>query len=81
MKEFDIKRNKMTRGFYSVVEKEGNFYYIDLSFTFDRGIECMAYPSDKEGKVSDWGEVFVAYPEEISENALKDCIEKFLLEE
>lgn len=81
MKEFDIKRNKRTGGFYSVVEKEGNFYYIDLSFTFDAGVECMAFPSDREGNASDWREVFVAYPEEVSEIALKDCIQKFLSED
>ena len=75
-----IERNKLTRGFYSVVEKEGRFYYIDLSFTFDKGVECMAFSSDKEGNVLDWGEVFVVYPKEVSEIALKDCIEKFLRE-
>lgn len=40
----------------------------------------MAFSSDKEGNVLDWGEVFVVYPKEVSEIALKDCIEKFLRE-
>lgn len=79
-KEFKIERNNLTGGLYSIIEKKGEFFYIDLSYVPFSGIECMAFKCDSNGKVSDWGEVFVDFPREVSELALRSCIEKFLKE-
>lgn len=34
------------------------FYYVDSADTFDFGYETMAFKSDKDGNVSDWGDLY-----------------------
>ena len=76
----EIKKNKLTGGFYSIVKKGDQHYYIDLSFTLDHGPEVMAFPCDENGKVSDYMEVYANWPGEVTESALKKEIESFLAE-
>lgn len=51
-----------------IQSKNGKWYYIDMSNTFDRGWEIMAFPADGdhgtshgEG-VTSWSEVYVDWP-------------------
>ena len=79
----EIKRNKQNGGLYTVVEKDGKYYYFDLTYLpYSRfnNVECMAFECDENGHVTDWGEVFVDFPESVSEENLRACVEKFMNE-
>lgn len=74
----EIKRNELTGGFFCVFQKGENWYYADLSNTPDRGIECMIFPCDSSGNVTDWGEVYIKYLSRVSEENLNECVNEFL---
>ena len=42
-----------------VENENGETFYIDTCFTFDRGLETMVFPCDKKGRVTRWGELDV----------------------
>lgn len=73
-----IERNKRTGGYWTVVEKDGKYYYFDLSHVYAVGAECMGFLSDSEGNVEDWGEVYMSRPEAVDEDTLRGCIEEFM---
>lgn len=74
----EIKENKLTGGFYAVIEKDKQYFLADLSYTLDRGAECMIFRSDKEGKVTDWEEVYAEYFDIVTKENLRSCVENFL---
>lgn len=73
-----IKDNKLTGGYSAVIEKEGEYYLADISYTLDKGAECMIFRSDKNGKVDSWEEVYVEWPDTVTKDNLKKCIKEFL---
>lgn len=74
----DINKNTKTGGFWCVFEKNSNFYYADISRTFDHGPECMIFRSDKDGHVTDWSGVFCKWYDWVSEGNLRDAVDEFL---
>ena len=76
--EICVKKNELTGGVYAVFEHKGSWHYADLSSIGWGRNECMIFPCDKDGNNVDFGcEEFVAYPNAISEENLKDCIDMF----
>lgn len=73
-----INANKYTGGLWCVFEKNGNFYYADISRTPDRGPECMIFHCDKDGNVTDWGDVFCKWYSCVSYGNLRDAVDEFL---
>lgn len=65
-------------GFWSVLVKNGQYYMADLSLTSDKGLEFMVFYSDDKGIVVDWSEVFTAYPSEMTQEAFKGCVNRFM---
>ena len=41
-----------------VVEHKGNYYFVDSCYTLDHGHETMIFPCDKNGKVTNWSELY-----------------------
>lgn len=74
----DIKYNILNGGLYTVVEKEGCFYLFDLAYTFDHGVECMAFKCDADGHVNDYNEVYVSFPRTVTRENLVACVEEFM---
>ena len=74
----NIKRNVINGGLYTVVEKGGQHYIFDLAYTFDHGVECMAFKCDEDGHVSSYEEVYVSFPRTVSEQNLEACVNEFL---
>ena len=73
-----IKHNLRNDGLYTVVEKNGQYYVLDLCYTLDHGVECMGFPCDENGRITDFGDVYVSFPEAVSEENLIACVEEFL---
>ena len=42
----------------TVVNVNGKFYWVDTCYTLDHGYETMAFPSNKNGEVTSWLEVY-----------------------
>ena len=40
----------------------------DFAYTFDHGPETMVFPSDKDGNVLNWGELWVSYGDAVSDD-------------
>lgn len=74
----EIQENNVTGGFWCTFQKESQYYYADISYTLDRGPECMIFRCDKNGKISNWDEVFVRYYDSVTENNLRDSIKSFM---
>lgn len=73
-----IKDNKLTGGYFAIIEKKGEYYLADISYTLDKGPEVMIFKSDKDGKLTDYQEVYVNYPNAVTKDNLKKCIKEFL---
>ena len=41
-----------------VVEHKGNYYFVDSCYTLDHGYETMIFPCDKNGNVTNWGDLY-----------------------
>ena len=74
MNALDIKRNLFTGGQYTVFQKGKDFFYADRSHVPDIGIETMIFPSNAEGEVTSWTEVYA----DRSRKSLKECVNEFL---
>ena len=56
----EIIRKVEDREMAHIVKIQDKFYYIDSVDSFDCGYETMAFECDKEGEVSDWGDLYCA---------------------
>lgn len=75
-----IEKNVITDGVRCLVQKNGQYYVVDLSYTFDHGPEAMAFPADENGTVISWTEEFVQWYGTVSEENLLSAVEEFLAE-
>lgn len=41
-----------------VVYRNGKYYYVSSCYTFDHGYETMIFYCDKNGSVTDWGDLY-----------------------
>lgn len=73
-----INANENTGGLWCVFQKNDKFYCADISWTLDCGPECMIFPADKDGRVTDWGDVFCKRYDFVSEDNLRGAVEEFL---
>jgi hypothetical protein len=76
----EIQKNKRTGGYYATIQKDDQYYCADLSYTLDHGPEVMIFPADENGEVTSYLEVYVDWPGEVTEEALKKAIASFLAE-
>ena len=76
--KYDIKRNEINGGWYATVNKDGRWYYADLAHTFDGYDEFMVFPSDKNGNVSSWLEIFCRRHCEVSPESIEELIDEFM---
>ena len=70
----DIKRNPSTGGTSCVFQKGKNFFYADRSYVPYTGMETMIFHCTKDGKVTDWSELYCDH----SGKSLEDCVKEFL---
>lgn len=74
-----IRKNDYTSGICAHIRTEdAKYYYADLSYTSDRGIEFMVFPANVTGRVTDWVELYASYPSEISEKSFTEQVEDWL---
>lgn len=45
----------------------------DFAYTFDHGPETMLFPCDEVGNVIDWGDLYVAYGDAVSDDSAVAC--------
>lgn len=78
-KKYDIKYNQYTDGLCCFFHHDGREFFADLSdipFSIDFVNECMIFPA-KDGRVTDWSELYCKRNIEITEGQLARCIDEF----
>lgn len=74
-----INENPITGGICAHIRADnGKYWWADLSYTYDRGIEFMAFPASLKGKVISWSAAYESHPKEITEEAFKTEVENWL---
>lgn len=69
------RRNKAVSALF---KKDGEWYYADLVSLPLYGNECMIFPANKNGKVTDYSEVYCNRSmDSVNEDNLRLCIEEF----
>ena len=67
-----------SKGYDGIIEfDDGKTFLGNIIRTGDHGNEIMIFECSKEGKVSSWCEVYVAYPESISKELLEKQLKIF----
>lgn len=51
----------------SVINREGSFYIISSIYTLDCGFETMIFPSDENGKIFDYADLYCKHYEHYNE--------------
>lgn len=69
---------KKRGGYYCVFQKGDQWFHASMVDTFDHGPECLIFPCDKYGVISDWSEVDGGRFDLVSEESLLQTIERFL---
>lgn len=68
--------------FVEIFSNNNNWYYASLRYLADfagyTGSECMIFPSNKNGKVNKWRDVYCKRGIPVSEASLKECISEFI---
>ena len=73
--EFKIVPNPANRGQCCTFKKGDKYYWADKSWVSDAYcFETMIFPSDADGNVTDWGEVYC----DRTDKSLVACIQEFL---
>ena len=87
MEDINIRENKSTGGYCAVFKHDDTWHYADLSlvdsirmYEMVRVPECMIFPcEDETGKEVDFGyEEYSSNPDEVSAEALQECIMEFI---
>ena len=76
--KYNIKRNEMNGGWNAVIQREGQWYYIDLTGIPHFSSECMAFRCDKTGEVPIYAEVFTRRGDPVTAEALEEIIDEFM---
>lgn len=76
-KDFTIKENPMTGGYYAFFEHDGFEFYADLCLVPEGYNECMIFLSENEQVVS-WHELYCKHGIPVTKEALKKCIREFI---
>jgi hypothetical protein len=71
--ELDIKFNPINGGVYCHFNDGENYYYADKAW-IGGCEETMIFPTDKEGQVTSWTELYC----DRSGKSLEECINEFL---
>ena len=70
--------NRRNKAISALFKKDGEWYYADIAAIPLYGNECMIFPANENGKVTDWDEVYCNRPmDNVSEDNLRLCIEEF----
>lgn len=73
-----LKRTDGRDGYYSVFQKDGNWFRASIVDTLDHGPECLIFPCDQFGVISDWCEVDGRLFDQVSAENLLETINMFL---
>ena len=76
--KYDIERNGMNGGWTAVIQRDGQWYYIDLTEIPYFASECMAFHCDKAGTVPSYREVFTRRGTPVTAKALEELIDEFM---
>jgi hypothetical protein len=68
-----IEPNPYTGGEKCVFKVQEEYYYASRCYTADHGTECMIFPSNENGTVGDWIDVYAS-----RQLSIKDSIKEFL---
>lgn len=78
VKILEQKPGRLCRAISALFEEDGKWYYADLADLPLYGNECMIFPANKNGEVTDWSEVYCNRPmNNIDEDSLLFCIKEF----
>lgn len=73
-----IEQNKITGGFYTIFKKDGQHFFADLSIVPMYGPECMIFPCDKDGHVTNWNEVYARRFDTMDIENLQNSVNEFM---
>ena len=76
--KYDIERNEMNGGWNAVIQRDGQWYYIDLTEIPHYASECMAFHCDKTGEMTSYCEVFTRRGAPVTAKALEKLIDEFM---
>ena len=74
----ELGRNERTGGYTAHFALDGQRYAADLSFTPDRGPECMVFRANKQFEVTDWHEVYACWFSTVTRDNLVLAVNDFL---
>ena len=57
-----------------------DWFFADIIYTEDHGIECMIFHSDENGEITDWADLYSNLNVKINEESLIACINEFFVE-
>lgn len=81
IKILEQKSGRPFRAISAIFKKDNEWYYADLADLPLYGIECMIFPANENGEVTDWSEVYCNRPmSALDEDSLRLCIEDFCSE-
>lgn len=64
--------------FREVVFFDGEFYLLDMRYTFDAGNECMAFRCDFDGNVLSSEDVWVKHGMPLTQEEMNKCCSEFI---
>lgn len=78
VKFLEQKPGRHRRAISALFKKDGELYYADLADLQLYGNECMIFPANENGEVTDWSEVYCNRPmSNVDEDNLLFCINEF----
>lgn len=78
IKNYKSSKNFVNHGICATFEYDGQEYYADLCIVPDLNVsECMIFKA-KNGKVTDWGELYCERGIPVDEEELYRCVAEFV---
>lgn len=70
--------NRRSKAISALFKKDDDWLYADLADLPLYGNECMIFPANESGEVTDWSEIYCNRPmDDVNEDNLQFCIEEF----